>query len=342
MSLSEAPGLSHKLARLAVSCLLLLDFAGLSLPPAEAGSSSALMKPARSKTNTTNSPIFENHSDPLSAEMSADAEQLADLLGISGKLRRLLELKQGGESDQVNLQGLNRHEEICDLKFDILETVEETRLQIDFVQAEIDEEMGILEEAMRIYRDNRDETVNRANKLAFRTNGVLWSVAEALTIPTFKYPRLALPSGTVGIIAGIVPSIFSEYATFASSGSRYARSSYPNILTGIYDLPIIPRITFPDIVWRYLNAHPSGDSRSRKEVLRERWLANANIHVFKDGISPRKIKLLTGNEPYTSDLDLISDKLIMLNQVKVVVLQMSRPLLEICMAVRGKKRFASS
>jgi hypothetical protein len=110
-------------------------------------------------------------------------------------------------------------------------------------------------------------------------------------------------------------------------------------LTGIYDLPIIPRITFPDIVWQYLKAKPFGQPMSRKEVMRERWLNNKNIKVFKKGISKEKILLLTGNEPYTADLELISDKLIMLGQVKVVVLQMSRPLLEICMVARGKKKY---
>jgi hypothetical protein len=278
-------------------------------------------------------PMFENLSDPLSAEISPDAEQLAELLGIDDKLKKIIELNA---SDALSGE---QRQQLSDLRFDVLESVEETRLQIDFVQAEIDEEESILEEAGRVFRDHRDDRVNRANQLAFRTNGVLWTVAEALSIPTFKYTRLSVPSGSVGIIAGIVPSVFSEYAVLAGSGERYARQSYPNILTGIYDLPIIPRITFPDIVWQYLKAKPFGQPLSRKEVMRERWLNNKNIKVFKKGISKEKILLLTGNEPYTADLELISDKLIMLGQVKVVVLQMSRPLLEICMVARGKKKY---
>ena len=38
-------------------------------------------------------------------------------------------------------------------------------------------------------------------------------------------------------------------------------------------------------------------------------------------------------------MELVSDKLIMIGQIKAVTLQMCRPLLEICMAVRGKKQF---
>lgn len=281
-------------------------------------------------------PMFPNFSDPSSGELSYDALQMAKLLGLEDKLKRLVELRsEGADSFARN------HDEILDLKFDILDTVEETRLQIDFVQAEIEEEMNILEEAGRVFRDQRDERVNRANQLAFRTNGILWTVAEALSIPTFKKPRLSVPSGSVGIIAGIVPSIFSEYAVLAGAGNRYTRRSYPNILTGIYDLPVIARITFPDIVWQFLNSRPSGETVSRKEIMRETWLHNENIHVFKGGVNEHKIKLLTGNEPYTASLELVSDKLIMLGQVKTVVLQMSRPLLEICMVARGKKNFSA-
>ncbi|MBS1997754.1 MAG: hypothetical protein JSS86_15635, partial [Cyanobacteria bacterium SZAS LIN-2] len=45
---------------------------------------------------------------------------------------------------------------------------------------------------------------------------------------------------------------------------------------------------------------------------------------------------------YVADMTLISDKLIMMGQVRAVALQMSRPLLEICMMVRGKKHMADT
>jgi hypothetical protein len=65
-----------------------------------------------------------------------------------------------------------------ELHLEILDNVEETRLQIDFVTAEIDEEQVILEEGMRIFMEERDERVNRANFWAFRTNGALWPIAD--------------------------------------------------------------------------------------------------------------------------------------------------------------------
>src|SRR5208283_845375 len=49
-------------------------------------------KRARVIPGTYSIPIFEKLSDPLSAEMSPDAEQLAEMLGVLGKLHRLVEM----------------------------------------------------------------------------------------------------------------------------------------------------------------------------------------------------------------------------------------------------------
>jgi hypothetical protein len=293
----------------------------------------------KGKVRALASPIFETHSDPLTAVMSADAVQLSNILSINSKLRRLLAVYKELEEAPSGSSPAALREERSDLKFDILETVEETRLQIDIVNAEIDEEEVILEEAMRIYTTDRDNRVNRANQAAFRTNGVLWAVAEAISIPTYKQPTLSIPAGTVGIVAGIVPSIFSGYAARQSAGLRYKREIYPNILTGIFGLPTIPRVEFPEVVWQYFNSCPENETRTRRQVMKDHWLADRNISIFRDGISSEKLLLLTGNKPYTSDMELVSDKLIMIGQIKAVTLQMCRPLLEICMAVRGKKQF---
>jgi len=293
---------------------------------------------AAAKKRPNASPIFAEHDDPLAPRMSPDAVQLAEILGISAKLRRVMELNRLAVKSSGNLSR-DQKDERSDLKFEILEIVEETRLQIDFVLAEIDEEQVILEEATHIFSTERDNRVNRANQLAFRTNGVLWAVAEALDIPTYKYGRLSIPSGSIGILAGIVPSLFSGYATRSSSGGHYRRQIYPNIMTKICDIEPIARVEYPDVVWQFFLAKPDGDSRSRKQVIFDHWVNDGSMHIFKDGVSRQKLLWVTGNEPYTADLDLVSDKLLMMGQIKAVVLQMSRPLLEICMALRGKKHF---
>jgi hypothetical protein len=287
---------------------------------------------------TPGTPIFSTHSNPLGKEISADAIQLIDILGLHDKLQRLLEINALA-GDTPSRLPVELRQERNDLHLEILDKVEETRLQIDLVTDEIDEEQVILEEGMRIFTEETDERVNRANLWAFRTNGVLWAVAEALTIPSYKSPKLSVPSGTVGIIAGIVPSVFSAYATRASDGGRFKRQIYPNMMTQLYDIPPIPRVEFPNVVWRWLNSSTSDDKRSRRQIILDHWRDDKNINVFHNGINHDKLMLLTGNENYNTNMQLISDKLIMMGQLKAVTRQMSRPLLEICMAAQGKKRF---
>lgn len=164
----------------------------------------------------------------------------------------------------------------------------------------------------------------------------------ALTIPSYKSPKLSVPSGTVGIIAGNVPSVFSAYATRESNDGSFKRQIYPNMMTELYDIPTIPRVEFPDVVWRWLNSSTSDDKRTRRQIMIDHWRDDRNMHVFSDGINHQKFLLLTGNENYRTDMKLTSDKLIMMGQLKAVTLQMSRPLLEICMAARGKKTLPGS
>ena len=292
-------------------------------------------KYSRAEKNASVSPILSVHSDPLAPDMSPEAMQLAELMGIKEKLQRLYELNSLSKKSKLPLE---QREERFDLKFDLLESIEETRLQVDCVRGEIEEEEVVLEEARRLLGDERDEKVNRANLAAFRTNGVLWAVAEALDIPTYKSPKYSIPSGSIGIIAGIVPSVFSAIATRSSSGGTYKRQIYPNMLTKIFDLPAIPRVEYPGVVWLYLNAAAPGETETRKQKMQNRWRKDPYISYFHHNVCDDNIKLLTGNAPYVGDLDMVSDKLIMMGQIKAITLQMTRPLLEICMVVRDIKQ----
>jgi hypothetical protein len=192
---------------------------------------------------------------------------------------------------------------------------------------------------LQSYTTERDHRVNQANLWAFRTNGALWAIAEALDIPTYATPRLSIPSGTIGIIAGLVPSIFSTYALRAESGNRYCRDAFPNMLSKIYDFPTNSGIEYPETVWTYLNTPlPGTDKPSRKQLLMDHWLADKNIHIFRHGMTKTDLIILTGAAQPVVTIDLINDRLIMLREVKTITLQMTRPLLELNMAMQSKKK----
>lgn len=288
-------------------------------------------------------PIFEKPSNPRSPELSPDAVQLANTLNLLPRLTKLktlqVEARQQAASGRVSVE---LRQDIADLRIEILEAIEQTRLEIDFASAEIEEEQASVEEVLTWYENERNERVNRANLWAFRTNGILWAAAEAFTIPSYKHPRFSIPSGTVGIVAGLVPSMFSEFALRSAGGKHHERKAYPNMLCKLYDLPVTPRTDYPDSVWKHLNQPPTNSSITRREMLLAHWEDNQNIHTLKSGVTSEKIKQIAGIDQSDINIDLLNDRASMLRDLKATVLQMTRPLMELSMCLRDQKQIAKS
>ncbi|HEY9715394.1 MAG TPA: hypothetical protein V6C72_18115, partial [Chroococcales cyanobacterium] len=192
------------------------------------------------------------------------------------------------------------------------------------------------------YKTERDNRVLTATLWSLRTNGVLWAVAEALSIPTVNRPHYAVSAGAIGIAAGLVPTAFSLYALdYGNKGGKHERKPYPNMLAKFYSLPTTPRVEYPESVWAYLGSPPANEARTRRQILTDHWLNDRNIHSFKKGVSDHTLACLTGYDQKDISVDLLSDRLIMLREVKSVVLQMTRPLLELSMVTLNKKTFAT-
>lgn len=284
--------------------------------------------------------ILQCKSDPYSPGLSPEAVQLADILHITDKLKKVQQLQQQIAQFTDQKPPVELRQDLTDLKLDLLQIIEQTQLDIDFVASEIEEEDARFLEWLRTFEEDRDNRVNRANINAFRTNGVLWAVAEALDIPTYAAPKYSIPSGALGIIAGLVPSVFSEYAVRVEGGGKYVRNAHPNMLSKIYGFPTHEGIEYPESVWTYLNTPPpeEGEKRSRRDLLIDHWLTDQNIHIFKNGASKDDLVLLTGASQPKVSIDLLHDRLTMLCEVEAVSLQMHRPLLELNMALQGKKK----
>lgn len=283
-------------------------------------------------------PVFEKHSDPYSTTLSPDAVLLAKSLNLIEPLERLSKLKQQAKQGAATgAVSVSLRQDITELRTDILEVIEQTRLEIDFTSAEIEEEQATVEEVLKWYVNERDVRVERANRWAFRTNGILWAAAESFTIPSYKDPRFSIPSGTLGIIAGLVPSIFSSVALRSSGGRHHDRRPHPNMLCKIYDYPVIPRTDYPESVWNYINSKPTNSNLTRREVLRDHWVHNDNIFTLQKGENDERLRKITGIDQSDVSIDLLNDRASMLRDLHAAVMEMTRPLMEISMCLRGKK-----
>src|SRR5262249_53465029 len=143
-------------------------------------------------------------------------------------------------------------------------------------------EQNVAGEVLATLTAKRDNVVNRSNQVSYITNGALWAIAEALDIPTWKRPKYAISSGTVGIIAGMVPSVASMYAIYKSGGKNINSDCESNMLAKIFDYPVNTEVDYPKSVWAFLNSVPAGDvsGKTRRTQLIDRWISDSNIPQF--------------------------------------------------------------
>lgn len=270
-------------------------------------------------------------------ELSEEAVELARLLHLLPQLRQLEQLRQ--YENAASVKSAERRESIRDLKEEIRDAIEQTRMEIDYCHAELFAEEAVHDELLTAYSQERDNSVYKSNIWSIRTNGALWALAEALSIPSYKQPRFSIPSGITGIMAGLVPTIFSTIALRQSKGTVVEREDRPNMLSKVFDFPVEARIDYPKSVWEFIHSvppkSPAGDTRIN--LLIRQWKEDRNIRHFGLRNPKRELAVLTGHGHQHLTMDDLADRCDMLTELDALIGFMNRPLLELMMAVRGLK-----
>ena len=328
---SSKTGLT-KLRKVAILALLLAVQETIFLLPVQ--SSNAHLTNKKSQLPFEYIPYISDVHSPL---VSAEASQLAQQLKLTDSIIELSKLKKMRLADRNSLSRdqLDRYR---DLREEVTETIEQTRLEVDFAQAELAREIAVHDELLAAYTADRNRKVNLSNAWGYRTNGVLWAAAEGLNIPTYAQPRYSISSGIVGIVAGLAPSAFSLYALRQDSGARFERKPHPNMLSKVFNYHVTPELEYPDSVWNWLNSQaPAGPKVTRLEFMIDWWQKDGNIRYFSTKPRHYELDLLTATVQDELTIQLVSDRLAMLRTVEATILGMNRPLLELMMVVRGVK-----
>ena len=289
-------------------------------------------------------PILDTKTNLSSVRLSPAAHQLGDQLGINEKIKNLEDLRL--KSEMTDLRALTRvviRQDFVVNRQDILEQIEQTRLEVDFTLARINEEMSLYTELIEAYADERNKKVAHTNLLAFASNGIMWAIAEALTIPTFRVPSLSVSSGVVGILAGATPSVFSALAVKLIEGKKHRPHELPNMLSKVFGYPTSQDTEYPDSVWTFLNTIPAGDKsgETRIEQIIQHWIADHYIRSFTSRDSKQQLDSLIGSKEssYELTIGLLRDRRTMLQQLHAQVSKMNRLLLELLLVMRGEKLY---
>lgn len=278
-----------------------------------------------------------------STDISPNSRQLADILKLTPLLERnqILRKKIDPTSFDPTLENVAMSQQLIACVSESTQIIQEANLAVDFVLAEIQAEQNIYNEILTTYINDRDKTTLRTNAISYILNGALWTVCEGFSIPTYTAPRLSIPSGITGILAGIVPSIASIYALKQLSGKKQISEKDPNMLAKIFDYPVSPEIDYPKSVWDFLNTAQVGEpaSKTRRALLIERWIEDKNIPGFTESTASKQLDVITASVPRKKALDIsaLNTRLAMLQQLGAEILKMKRMLLELSMVVHGEK-----
>lgn len=285
--------------------------------------------------------------------LSANSLQLATTIGLMPVLERIQVLRSRVQEfgSGTTLESLNARQDLWDAtqKADLI--IQRTDLEIDFTIAEIGAEHEVYEEILATFIADRDKLLARVNAASFISNGILWAATEAMSIPSIdttfaKDPRHVvqwpIPSGIVGIAAGLVPSFASMYTLKAVNGKKKTSEVDPNMLAKLFGYPTNPEIDYPSSVWQFLHQVPADNpqAKQRLDQLVDRWVADANMPAFTDRKSKQQLDVLTASvaQPKGLSISTLTARIVMLRQLHAEIWKMKRMLLDLTMAVQGDKQ----
>ncbi len=318
-----------------------------SIPPALCCAALFLLQNAHCEELRPNSVTFprrilQGHVDLRSARLSEEAADLARQMDILQPLQELSELRSSLAADDKSKDLVETKLHYYATKEEVSDAIQTASLEVDFVLARIAEDRALYDDISQNLSSERDKKVAVTNAASFVSNGVLWAVGELLDVPTYKYPRLSIPSGILGAAAGLVPSVFSLYAMKQVSGRTYHIDEEPNILCKIFGQSSGPENEYPPTVLKFLTSVPPGDpaNKTRIEQLIERWVTDKNIPQFTVSTRQSDIAMSTGSGHNRAGVNLavLQVRKAMLDQLGAEIFKMKRLLLELMLASKGQKQ----
>ncbi len=280
--------------------------------------------------------------------LSHNTVQLANTIGLTPILQSIQPLRSRIKASEgsPSLEILSARQDLWDYRQKAALIIQKTDLEIDFTLAEINAELQVYNEILSTFTGDRDKLLARINAASFMSNGALWAVCEGLDIPTYARPRYSVSSGTVGILAGIVPSVASMYTLKAVNGKKKTSEVEPNMLAKLFGYPTTIDIEYPNSVWQFINQVPADEAKGKKRLdqLVDRWISDSNISSFTDRSSRKQLDVLTASvaQPKGLSINTLTARQVMLQQLSSEIMKMKRMLLELTMTLDGEKELTAS
>lgn len=260
-------------------------------------------------------------------DLSAGAEQLAQIMGITGDIEAL---KQLHSSDQSNLENQLRR---MNVRQTMMEDLLTQSFEIRGVLAEIDQEMAEADD-LRAYLERRRDKSIRLNTIAnFLSGGITGIVSGAIDMGEVnRFAPISIDTGE-----GIVQTAIALYALKQQNGEKRLMEGVPNKLAKVLDLK--PASDYPENIWKYLNSVAPNHTKTRKEVMVEHWAKSGMIERAKMRGRKDHLTHIAGNTPkVVISIDLLDARAAMLSDLKACISEMDVYLSELLQILRRARQ----
>lgn len=199
-------------------------------------------------------------------------------------------------------------------------------LQVRDATARIERELAMINRMRGVLEDKRDRAIKLNSMENVAASGALGEVAQAGSLF-----RNEVPGEVVGLVAGAATIGLGGWALRQQTGAKQRVGIKPNMLTEIFSFQSDRDSTYPAVVWTYLNRPAVGETKTRLQLLFERWQRFKVIPAnLKGPEAQKRIGILTNTRHNgTVNIDTFNDQSDMLLDIKSEIFQMDRDLLEL-------------
>ena len=278
--------------------------------------------------------------DKYRVKLSADSRDLINRLNLQPKFDHYRNL-----SDQLarykglppTIEKLALHQDVGDARHELAQTILKLNLEVDYVLAVIDGEQNKFNEVLTEMVAKRDRAVWLSTALSQWSNGILWATSSSFGIGTPYVPKLAIPEGIIGILAGVIPTALALRSLRQMNGEKRDLLGYPNMLAPIFEHGTDEEAFYPASVWNWLNQVPakSDTSKTRRQTLIEKWKKSNYVWDEKRSNAAEHLSALTGTLGHKREMTitLLQNRQAMLIDLRTEVVQLKRALLELINSV---------
>jgi hypothetical protein len=254
--------------------------------------------------------------------LSSPALQAARIIGVEPLLARLSSLTAAKNlaATGTSLEELSLHQQIT-------EAVMVASLDVDSVVDQIDNERAQIVELQSILLARRQRAIGTTNVAVLAVGTGLGIVSGVL-----QFSKTTSTAGNaIGFAAGGISTLFTLRSLRQVKGGERPAWVLPGMLAPFFELQ--EHIGYTTDTWAYLSSAPEGaaSQASRREQLLAEWRRAGRFPPVDSPAYRSKIALLTGTNAGDKKLnmDLLSERVAMLADVRDEVSSMKRALAEI-------------